>query len=300
MNIGPLPVSTYRRPGEVGRALLALTKPRIVELLLITTIPTMFLASRGLPQPGRMVVTVAGGALAAGGANALNMVYDRDVDARMARTKNRPLVTGALTPTTALLFALALELTSFVLLWQLVNVLAAALTLGAAAFYVLVYTAWLKRSTPQNIVIGGLAGAAPALVAWAAVTDHLAPTAYGLFAVVALWTPPHFWALAMRYRDDYAAADIPMLPAVTDARRVTRNILGYTVALVATSLAITAFGRLGFVYLLAAAVLGIGFVMRAVRLHYEPTSARAMALFGYSIFYLATLFVFVGLGTVLP
>ncbi len=192
---------------------VALTKPRIVELLLVTTIPTMFVAARHVPSIRLMVMTVVGGALAAGGANALNMVYDRDIDALMERTKNRPLVTGVITPRAATLFAATLELGAFALLWSTVNALSAVLALSATAFYLGVYTMWLKRSSPQNIVIGGAAGAVPVLVGWSAVTGHLGLAPFVLFAIIFLWTPPHFWALAVRYRDDYAncpGADAPL------------------------------------------------------------------------------------------
>src|SRR5437868_10744138 len=183
-------------------AYVALTKPRIIELLLVTTLPTMVVAQRGLPPVWLMAVTVLGGSLAAGGANAINMVVDRDIDALMPRTKNRPIVTGAVTPTAALVFAIVLEIGSFALLWSAVNLLSAVLAVSATAFYVFVYTMWLKRTSTQNIVIGGAAGAVPVLVGWAAVQNKLGLAPFLLFAVIFAWTPPHFWALAIRYRDD--------------------------------------------------------------------------------------------------
>ena len=223
------------RPGTPGLArvqsYVALTKPRIIELLLITTVPTMFVAARHVPSFRLMVLTVAGGALAAGGANALNMVYDRDIDALMERTKNRPLVTGAITPRSATIFAVVLEAGAFALLWSTVNALSAVLALSATAFYLGIYTMWLKRSSPQNIVIGGAAGAVPVLVGWSAVTGHLGLAPFVMFGIIFLWTPPHFWALAVRYRDDYSNAAVPMLPSIADLRTVTRRIIVYVVAL---------------------------------------------------------------------
>ena len=200
-------------------AYVALTKPRIIELLLITTLPTMIVAQRGLPPLWLMVATLLGGALAAGGANAINMVVDRDIDKLMHRTRKRPLVTGAITPRNALIFAITLEVVAFVELWAWVNLLAAALAVSATLFYVFVYTMWLKRTSSQNIVIGGAAGAVPVLVGWAAVTDSLSWTPVVLFAIIFVWTPPHFWALAVKYKDDYQAASVPMLPAVATFKR---------------------------------------------------------------------------------
>jgi protoheme IX farnesyltransferase len=187
-------------------AYVALTKPRIIELLLVTTVPVMFVAERGVPDLGLVVATVLGGSLAAGGANAVNMVVDRDIDALMERTRNRPLVTGELTPRSALVFAVGLEVAAFVLLWTAVNLLSAVLAVAACLFYVFVYTLWLKRTSSQNIVIGGAAGAVPTLIGWTAVTGELAWAPVVLFGVIFFWTPPHFWALAIRYREDYSAA----------------------------------------------------------------------------------------------
>src|ERR1700684_2560220 len=231
-------VELTRRPtlaAQVG-AYVALTKPRIIELLLVTTLPTMIVARRGIPSVALMAATLVGGALAAGGANAINMFVDRDIDQVMHRTRNRPLVTRALTPQAALIFAISLEVVAFVELWLAVNLLSAVLAVSATAFYVFVYTLWLKRISSQNIVIGGAAGAVPVLVGWAAVTNSLGWAPVVLFAVIFIWTPPHFWALAIRYRDDYESAGVPMLPVVATLKRTARQILVYTVLLVAVTL----------------------------------------------------------------
>jgi protoheme IX farnesyltransferase len=269
---------------------VALTKPRIIELLLVTTLPTMFVARRGVPSIGLMVATLAGGALAAGGANAMNMVVDRDIDRLMQRTRNRPLVTGQMSPTAALVFAVALEVAAFVELWRTVNLLSALLAVAATAFYVFVYTLWLKRVSSQNIVIGGAAGAVPVLVGWAAVTDRLGWAPIVLFAVIFIWTPPHFWSLAIRYRDDYENANVPMLPVVATLKRTAGQILGYTVLLVAATLLFAVVGHMGVLYVTAAVLLGAVFLLYAVRLRRRATPRAAMALFTYSITYLTLLF----------
>ena len=281
-----------------ARAYLALTKPRIIELLLVTTLPTMFLARRGVPSVALMVATLAGGALAAGGANAVNMVVDCDIDRLMNRTKNRPLVTGEVSPVSALVFALTLEVVVFVELWQAVNLLSASLALSASAYYIFVYTLWLKRSTVQNIVVGGAAGAVPVLVAWAAVTDRLAWAPAALFAVVFLWTPPHFWALAVRCREDYSAARIPMLPVVVSLDRAARQIFLYTLALVAVTLAFIPVAHMGLVYVITTGVIDVVFVGYALRLWRVQTDEAAMAVFRYSITYLTLLFVAVAVDVV--
>ena len=278
------------------RAYVALTKPRIIELLLITTLPTMIVAQRGLPSVRLMAATLLGGALAAGGANAINMVVDRDIDRLMQRTKNRPLVTGALTPRAALIFALSLEVIAFVELWAWVNLLSAVLAVSATLFYVFVYTLWLKRRSTQNIVIGGAAGAVPVLVGWAAVTDSLSWAPVVMFAIIFIWTPPHFWALAVRYREDYQAASVPMLPAVASMRRTTLEILVYTVVLLGVSLVLAPVAHLSWFYVASAGLLGLVFVAMAARLHakarQDQASGRdAMRLFQYSITYLTLLFV---------
>jgi heme o synthase len=272
------------------RSYVALTKPRIIELLLVTTLPTMFVARRGVPSVGLMVATLAGGALAAGGANAINMVVDRDIDKLMARTRNRPLVTGAMTPRAALVFAIGLEVVAFGELWAWVNLLSAVLAVSATAFYVFVYTLWLKRVSSQNIVIGGAAGAVPVLVGWAAVTNSLGWAPVVLFGVIFIWTPPHFWALAIKYREDYETAGVPMLPVVATMKRTARSILVYTVLLVAVSLLFGAVGHMGVLYVVSAAVLGGLFLVYAVRLRQLATPKAAMRLFQYSITYLTLLF----------
>jgi protoheme IX farnesyltransferase len=272
------------------KAYVALTKPRIIELLLVTTVPTMVLAARGVPSGWLILETLVGGTLAAGGANAINMYVDRDIDAIMHRTSRRPLVTGAVTPGEALRFAIALEVAAFVELALLVNLLSAVLAVTATLFYVFVYTLWLKRTSTQNIVIGGAAGAMPVLVGWAAVRGSISLAPVVLFLVIFVWTPPHFWALAIRYRADYAAADVPMLPAVTTLRSTARQIVAYTVVLLATSLLFGAVGGVGVIYWASATGLGAVFLAGAVGLYREPTEARAMRLFGWSITYLTLLF----------
>ncbi|MDA8386598.1 MAG: heme o synthase, partial [Actinomycetota bacterium] len=245
---------------------MALTKPRIIELLLTTTLPAMVVAQRGLPSLPLVLVTLAGGTLSAGGANAVNMWFDRDIDAVMKRTKNRPLVTGDITPAAGLAFAIGIEILSFMMLWRFVNLLSAVLSLAAALFYVFVYTMWLKRSSSQNIVIGGAAGAAPVLVGWAAVQNDITLAGVLMFLVVFLWTPPHFWALAFRYREDYSAAGVPMLPSVATFKRTAREIIAYTVAMVAVTLVLGPVAHLGAVYEVAAALLGAGFLYYAFKL----------------------------------
>ncbi len=275
---------------DKAKAYVALTKPRIIELLLVTTVPTMVLAARGLPSGWLILETLVGGTLAAGGANAINMYVDRDIDAVMHRTSRRPLVTGAVTPGAALGFAVALEVAAFVELALLVNLLSAVLAVAATLFYVFVYTLWLKRTSTQNIVIGGAAGAVPVLVGWAAVRGSLSLAPVVLFLVIFVWTPPHFWALAIRYRDDYAAAEVPMLPAVVPLKATAQRIVAYTIVLWATSLLFGAVAGVGVIYWAAAVVLGGVFLADAVRLYREPTEAQAMRLFGWSITYLTLLF----------
>lgn len=282
--------ATLAAYAELTRAYVALTKPRIIELLLVTTVPAMVLAESGLPSVDLVAATLVGGTLSAGGANAINMYFDRDIDAVMRRTRRRPLVTGAITPTSALVFALTLEAIAGVILWQLVNALSAAIALGAAAFYVVVYTLWLKRSSPSNIVIGGAAGAAPVLIGWAAVTGGIDWPAVVLFVLIFLWTPPHFWALAIRYRDDYAAADVPMLPVVASFEVTARRITLYSLAVWGTSLVFAPIGDMGVIYIVASAVLGATFSLKALRLLIDGTPDRAMGVFGFSITYLVLLF----------
>jgi protoheme IX farnesyltransferase len=275
-------------------AYIALTKPRIIELLLVTTVPTMVVAQRGLPSGWLILATLVGGSLAAGGANAINMYVDRDIDRLMKRTAKRPLVTGAVEPTNALVFAVALEVLAFVELWVFVNLLSAALAVSATLFYVFVYTLWLKRRSTSNIVIGGAAGAVPVLVGWSAVTGSLGVAPLVLFGIIFVWTPPHFWALAIKYREDYAAADVPMLPAVASFSRTARQILVYTVLLWITSLVFADVGRMGLIYIVAAVVLGGVFLGAAVQLARQRTpdasNRWAMRLFSYSISYVTLLF----------
>jgi len=271
-------------------AYVALTKPRIIELLLVTTVPTMIVAQHGLPAIRLIGATLLGGTLAAGGANAINMYVDRDIDALMKRTAHRPLVTGAVTPGNALRFAIGLEVLAFVELWALVNLLSAVLAVSATLFYVFVYTLWLKRSSTQNIVIGGAAGAVPVLVGWAAVRGSLDMAPLVMFAIIFVWTPPHFWALAVKYRDDYTAAHVPMLPAVATFAHTARQILVYTAALWVTSIVLAPVAGMGLLYTVPAVVLGGVFFFQALELRRTATPAQAMRLFNYSISYLTLLF----------
>ena len=272
-------------------AYVALTKPRIIELLLITTLPTMVVAQGGLPSVWLMVATLLGGALAAGGANAINMYVDRDIDRLMHRTSKRPLVTGAVAPRNALIFAITLEVVAFIELWAWVNLLSAVLAVSATLFYVFVYTLWLKRTSSQNIVIGGAAGAVPVLVGWAAVQNTITWAPIVLFAIIFVWTPPHFWALAFKYKDDYAAANVPMLPVVATFRRTSIEIFVYTVVMVGLTLVLAPVAHLGWLYIVSAAVLGAGFLAMALRLWVKATPKASMQLFSYSITYLTLLFV---------
>ena len=281
---------------EVIKGYVALTKPRIIELLLVTTIPTMVVAAQGVPGLWLIITTLIGGTLAAGGANAINMVYDRDIDALMKRTQKRPLVTGVMTPRAALIFAIGLEVIAFAVLAIWVNQLSAWLAMSATGFYVFIYTMWLKRRSKQNIVIGGAAGAVPVLIGWSAVTNSLNWTPVLLFAVIFIWTPPHFWALAVRYRDDYAAANVPMMPVVASLRRTTLEILVYSVLMWALTLLIGPAAHLGWVYAVSATVLGGLFTFYAWRLYRDAHNdkadvADAMRLFHFSITYLTALFV---------
>ncbi|MCY3561059.1 MAG: heme o synthase [bacterium] len=282
-----MPVTTAR---ATVASYVALTKPRIIELLLVTTVPTMIVAQRGMPPVWLMAAVILGGALAAGGANAINMVIDRDIDSVMQRTKGRPLVTGEISPRKALVFAVALEVAAFVWLWLIVNLLSAALAVSATLFYVFVYSLWLKRRSERNIVIGGAAGAVPVLVGWAAVTGRLDWAPLLLFAVIFYWTPPHFWALAVRYRDDYAQAGVPMLPAVRSIRTTALRIIAYTAVLWATSIGFGFVAELGVLYLVTALVTGVIFVVLAVRLLRQETPQAAMGLFNWSISYVVLLF----------
>ena len=289
-----LAVASYRgetAPAASWRDYVTLTKPRIMSLLLITGLCGMFVADRGVPAVSLIVVTMTGLALACGGASALNHVLDRDIDKLMGkRTRARPVAAERMPVSRALEFGLALSAFSFVLLASLVNVLAAVLALVGNLCYVLVYTRWLKRTTPQNIVIGGAAGAVPPLVGWAAVTGNLTLPALWLFLIVFFWTPPHFWALALLIRRDYEAARIPMLPVVRGARETTRQIVLYSLVLVAVTVVPFLWGTLGLVYLGVALGLGAAFLLLAVRLRREATPRQASVLFHFSLLYLALLF----------
>jgi protoheme IX farnesyltransferase len=270
---------------------IALTKPRIIELLLITTIPTMVVANNGWPSLWLMVVTMVGGTLAAGGANAINMYIDRDIDALMERTKNRPLVTGLISPRNGLIFAISLEIVAFLVLWAGTNLLSGILALSATLFYVFVYSLWLKRTSKQNIVIGGAAGAVPVLVGWAAVTNSLSWTPWLLFLVIFLWTPPHFWALAIKHYDDYTAAGVPMLPSVVSHEKVIAAMVRYTIALLISSLIIVPVSNMGWVYGISALVLGVAFLWGTIALGKSDSPSASMRLFSFSISYISLLFI---------
>jgi heme o synthase len=299
-----------RTPRTVIGAYIALTKPRIIELLLVTTVPAMVLATRELPAAtggvdwadwiGLVFWTMVGGTLAAGSANAINCYLDRDIDLLMTRTRRRPLPAHQVDPERAVLFGLALGVLSFIVMAYFVNMTAAFLTLLAIAFYVVVYTMLLKRSTPQNIVIGGAAGALPPVIGWAAVTGNVGLPAVLLFLLVFYWTPPHFWALSLRIRKDYAAAGVPMLPVVKGIPETTRQIALYTMLMVAISLVLWAVARMGAIYLAAAVVLGAIFLWQAYRLwrrgaSEEASTAGAIRLYKYSISYLSLLFLAVAI-----
>ncbi len=284
-------VSEGRTLGVRLRGFVALTKPRIIELLLVTTLPTMIVAKRGLPSGWLILATMVGGTLSAGGANATNMFLDRDIDAVMKRTSKRPLVTGAVSPAEAIVFAVLLEAVAFVVLWRFVNLLSAVLALAAALFYVFVYTIVLKRRTVQNIVIGGAAGAVPVLIGWTSVTGRLAWPPVVLFALIVIWTPSHFWALAIKYREDYASAQVPMLPVKASLERVAREIVVYSVALVAVSIVFAVVGHMGLVFWVVALVAGAFYIVNAIRLRLDGGSSKsAMRLFTYSITYVTVLF----------
>ena len=288
------------RPTRLGvlASYYQLTKPRIVLLLLITTVPSMILAARGIPSLWLIAATLIGGTMSAGGANAINQYLDRDIDEVMARTRRRPLPSHAVRPGNALWFGVGLGLAGFGWLLATVNLPAALLASAALLFYVFVYTKWLKRTSSQNIVIGGAAGAAPALVGWAAVTGRVEWPAVVLFMIVFLWTPPHFWALSLRYQRDYRAAGVPMLPVVAGVDATTRSILVYSIVLVAGTFVLWPVASMGWVYMGAAAVLGVVFLARARHLRARQTPRAAMGLFRYSIAYLALLFGAVALDTI--
>jgi protoheme IX farnesyltransferase len=282
---------SYAGIGQRVRAYFMLTKPRVIELLLITTVPAMVVAAHGWPSLALIGATLLGGSLAAGGAGAINCYVDRDIDDLMERTAGRPVPAGQIEPPRALVFGIVLELVSFAFLAATVNLLSAVLAVGATIFYVFVYTIWLKRATPSNIVIGGAAGAAPVLVGWAAVTGRVGLPALVMFAIIFFWTPPHFWALSLRYTEDYAAAKVPMLPVVRGAEATARHILLYTLSLLGVSLLLYPLGSLGPIYLVSAVVLGVLFVRRALALQRNLEPVEAMRLFRFSIAHLSLLFI---------
>ncbi len=296
----PSQVAVVRRP-SVLTDLVTLTKPRIISLLLVTTIAPMFVTNRGLPSLSLLLTVALGGYLMAGGANAINMWFDRDIDDKMTRTRLRPIPAGRITPGAALAFGIGLAGISFVVFWQLVNPLSAWLALGGLLFYVLVYTMWLKRSSPQNIVIGGAAGAFPPLVGWAAMTGHIDLPAIYLFAIIFYWTPPHFWALALIKRHEYAKAGIPMMPVVRGEQRTKVEMLIYTLMLLPLTLMPVLFGAFGVFYAVAAALLGAPMLWYCIRLLRESSiTPTAWKLYKYSLLYLALLFLAMGIDRNLP
>lgn len=279
----------HRLPDTV-RAYLGLTKTRIIEQLLVVTVPAMFLAERGIPPVPLILATLVGGAGAAASAHALNCVIDADIDVKMKRTSRRPLARGQVPPSHALVFGLVLAALSTVWLWLTTNQLAAGLALTAIAFYVLVYTLILKRRTAQNIVWGGAAGCMPVVIGWAAVTHTVEWPALVMFGVIFFWTPPHFWALAVKYKDDYASVNVPMLPSVATIRTTATRIIGYTVLLWALTILFWPVAEMGWVYGASAVVLGAAFMWFAVELYRTESTRSAMKLFGWSITYVTLLF----------
>jgi protoheme IX farnesyltransferase len=298
------PDITRQRPNfwRKAKAYFELTKPRVIELLLVSTVPTMILAQQGIPDIWLILATVIGGAFSAGSANSFNCYIDADIDNIMGRTKGRPLVTGELTKREAYWFAWGLGVLSVVWLGLLVNVLAATLSLAAILFYVFVYTLLLKRRTPQNIVWGGAAGSMPVLIGWAAVTNELAPAAWVLFLIIFLWTPPHYWPLSLRYKQDYTDAGVPMLPVVRNNQTVGVQIILYAWALVASTLLLIPVASMGLVYTITALITGAWFVVESYRLYRQATVgeiANPMRLFHGSISYLTVLFLAIAIDPLL-
>lgn len=298
------PDITRPRPNiwRKAKAYFELTKPRVIELLLVSTVPTMILAQRGIPDIWLILATVIGGAFSAGSANSFNCYIDADIDKIMGRTKGRPLVTGELSKREAYWFAWGLGVLSVVWLGLLVNVLAATLSLAAILFYVFVYTLLLKRRTPQNIVWGGAAGSMPVLIGWAAVTNELAPAAWVLFLIIFLWTPPHYWPLSLRYKQDYTDAGVPMLPVVRNNQTVGVQIILYAWALVASTLLLIPVASMGLIYTITALITGAWFVMESYRLYRQAIVgeiANPMRLFHGSISYLTVLFVAIAIDPLL-
>ena len=295
---------TAQRPNfwRKVRAYFELTKPRVIELLLVSTVPTMILAQRGIPDIWLMIATVVGGALSAGSANSFNCFIDADIDKIMGRTKGRPLVTGELTKNEAFVFAWVLGVISVFWLAVCVNVLAAMLSLAAILFYVFIYTLLLKRRTPQNIVWGGAAGSMPVLIGWAAVSNELAPAAWVLFLIIFLWTPPHYWPLSLRYKQDYTDAGVPMLPVVRNNKTVGVQIILYAWALVASTLLLIPVASMGLIYTLTALATGAWFILESYRLYRQAIVGEItnpMRLFHGSISYLTLLFVAIAIDPLL-
>ncbi len=286
----PIGLRPSARVVQTARDYIALTKPRVVVLLEITTVFAMVMAARGWPSFRLVAATVTGGWLAAGGAHAINCWFDRDIDASMGRTRARPIPAGRVQPGSALAFGVILGVLAFTLLAAAVNLLAASLAIAGLLFYVLVYTMWLKRSSMQNIVVGGAAGAIPPLVGWAAVQGRLSLTALFLFAVVFYWTPPHFWALALLIRRDYASASVPMLPVIVGERETRRQILVYTVILVLVTILPVLVHSFGYLYMAGAGVLDAVFLFTAVLAVHDPSARASRRVFYYSMLYLALLF----------
>ena len=281
--------------GEKVKGFITLMKLRVVELLLVTTVPTMIVADEGLPSILLILATLLGGTLSAGGANAINMYIDRDIDPLMERTKNRPLVTGVLSPREALTCAISIEALAFLWLWLTVNLLSAFLAVGACLFYVFIYSLWLKRTSTSNIVIGGAAGAAPVLIGWTAVENSLDWPPFILFALIFLWTPPHFWALAIRYRKDYHSAKIPMLPVIAGPEFTGTKMVLYSLEVWAASIIFAPVAGMGAIYLCGALILGAAFVYLSLQVRRHKTEQSAMRLFGFSITYLTLLFLIIAI-----
>ena len=290
-------IAVLARPSFVVtvRSFVALTKPVIIVMLLVTTVPAMVVAHGGWPGTWLVLATLIGGTLSAGGANTINQWYDRDIDTIMKRTRSRPIPAGLIEPRQALAFGIALGAFAFAFLWVATTPAAAILSLSALLFYVFIYTIWLKRRTAQNIVIGGAAGAFPPMVGWAAVTGDVSLASVLMFAVVFMWTPPHFWALALKLKDDYAEAGVPMLPVVAGPSATRRQIVIYSVVLVATSFLLAPAAGLWIIYLPAAAVLGAVFIVESLRLSRQHATISPMRLYKYSLLYLALLFLAIGI-----
>jgi len=289
-------MTTIARPqvSATIRGYISLTKPRIIVLLLITTVPAMMVAERGWPGTWLVVATLIGGTLSAGGANAINCWYDRDIDGIMRRTRSRPLVTGVIEPGRALAFGVGLGVIAFLWLWVTTTLMAGVFATAGLLFYVFIYTMWLKRRTPQNIVIGGAAGAFPPMVGWAAVTGDVSLASLVMFAIIFFWTPPHFWALALRLEGDYAEAGVPMLPVIAGPAATRLQILRYSVMLVVVSLMLGPSGELGWIYYATALGTGAVFAVLAYQLWRKPSTTPPMRLYKYSLLYLALIFIAMG------